>query len=265
MSKVYEFAISRKLSIVLALCCMSAGVLLFVAGAMTGVLLAPQDLAQRQTKPGSSAAKLEASAKIPAAPKAESVQPPPASQEATAQPSASATAPAQTAPVGAANPISPQAVSSAAATAAPGATTVAGSPAPAAASSTGPVGSASAATPGAPGNNASSAANAQETAVSPKPMLASAPEIYPVSLAVQVGSFLVADNANRLARSLQQLGYPAEIVSRLDSRQRTWYVVRLGPYHRWDAASNVALRLASNSTSLGLASDEDLKPIVGPM
>jgi cell division protein FtsN len=85
---------------------------------------------------------------------------------------------------------------------------------------------------------------------------ASAPDTYPVSLAVQVGSFSVEDNAERLAQSLKQLGYPAEIVQRIDARQRVWYVVRLGPYHKWDTASGIALRLASN---------QDLSPIVGPM
>jgi cell division septation protein DedD len=82
------------------------------------------------------------------------------------------------------------------------------------------------------------------------------PDPYAVSLVVQVGSFLVQDNATRLAESLRQLGYPAEIVQRTDSHQRSWYVLRLGPYRQWNAASDVAAKLAVN---------QELKPIVGPM
>jgi len=95
-----------------------------------------------------------------------------------------------------------------------------------------------------------------EASAPAKPAAPPPPDPYVVSLVVQVGSFTVEENAKRLAESLRQLGYPAEIVERTDSHQRLWHVVRLGPYREWNAASGVAMRLAAN---------QELKPIVGPM
>lgn len=237
MSKAYEFAISKKLSIVLALCCGLAAIMLFVAGTLSGLLLSPRYLAQAQAKPASGEAALQASAKSAAAakPEASAVQQPPGgTPPAVSSP---------TAPSGQAVPsVAPKAVAPAATPAIANAASFA-----ATASLATPVGASASAPPG--GETA-------QTGDSAKSEPASAPDVYPVSLAVQVGSFTVEQNANRLAESLKQLGYPAEIVQRLDSRQRTLYIVRLGPYHKWDTASGVALRLASS---------QDVRPIVGPM
>ena len=248
MSKLYEFAISRKLSIVLALCCALTAILLFVAGTMSGLLLSPHYMSQTGPKSVAPDAKLEASAK------SASTKPEAATQAsspcATPSPAPAATAPAQTASAGLPKVSVPQPPSVASATGASTALKADGGAA-AATSATGSSGATSVASP-----SGAAAPSAEQPGTSAKAAVVSAAETYPISLAVQVGSFLVEDNATRLAQSLKQLGYPAEIVQRLDARQRTWYVVRLGPYHKWDTASGVALRLASN---------QDLQPVVGPM
>ena len=253
MSKVYEFAISRKLSIVLALCCTLAAVLLFVAGTMSGVLLSPRYAASVQPK-----AKREVAA-------------------ATHDPAKTASSEGRQSVCGtppSAAPAAPDAVQSAKAPTIPQSNTpksdAAPQPLPSTAEagdsdkeSAGPVAVAGnlrqAGLTSSSSSGTSDAANAGPAASPKSPIKPAMPTVadpYAVSLVVQVGSFMVEENATRLADSLRQLGYPAEIVQRTDWRQRLWYVVRLGPYREWNAASGVAMRLAAN---------QELKPIVGPM
>lgn len=256
MSKVYEFAISRKLSIVLALCCTLVAILLFVAGTMSGLLLSPRYAAYSAPK-----SKIEVSASAPSAPKPASVEPQQSPcGSSPASPATAPSAPAQATSAEAAPTLAPkpgalnQTVAAAGAGSSPSGTievpglvAAAGNP-----QKTGMV-----ASPPAPGATGSVSAGAPVEAGTPaKPAAPPPPDPYAVSLVVQVGSFTVEDNATRLAESLRQLGYPAEIVQRTDSHQRLWYVVRLGPYREWNAASGVAMRLAAN---------QELKPIVGPM
>lgn len=64
-----------------------------------------------------------------------------------------------------------------------------------------------------------------------------------LQLAVQAGSYSEKANAERLARLLQDKGYDATVTGRTDARQRTWHVVRLGPFGTWESASKVANEL----------------------
>jgi sporulation related protein len=253
MSKVYEFAISRKLAIVLAVCCALAGILLFAAGTLSGWLLFPQYAAYARPK-----AKIEVAATaIPAKPISSGTQQSGGTTPSAAPATAGATQPAAPGPTPApdnapksealAQPLPAAEAGKSVSGGKQGASLVpvAGKsqPAPAASSGSGAAGAASA--------GATAEAGAPAKAAAPPP-----PDPYAVSLVVQVGSFTVEANAKRLAESLQQLGYPAEIVERTDSHQRLWHVVRLGPYREWNAATGVATRLALN---------QELKPIVGPM
>jgi cell division protein FtsN len=77
-----------------------------------------------------------------------------------------------------------------------------------------------------------------------------------VPLAVKVGSFTVKSNADALVVSLIDLGYRPMISQFEDPYGRQWYLVKLGPYNRWNAASAVAARVAIA---------ENVRPIIGPM
>jgi cell division septation protein DedD len=79
---------------------------------------------------------------------------------------------------------------------------------------------------------------------------------YAIPLAVKVGSFAVKENAEGLMQSLKDRGYRPTISRSSDSRGRVWYVVKLGPYTRWNAASRVAARVSIA---------ENLKPVIGPI
>jgi cell division septation protein DedD len=96
----------------------------------------------------------------------------------------------------------------------------------------------------------------------PKPQqaVAAAPRAvessYAIPLAVKVGSFAVKENAEGLMQSLKDRGYRPIMSSCSDPRGRVWYVVKLGPYTRWSAASRVAARVSIA---------ENLKPVIGPI
>ena len=79
---------------------------------------------------------------------------------------------------------------------------------------------------------------------------------YAIPLAVQVGSFAGKENAEGLMQSLKDRGYRPTISRSSDSRGRVWYVVKLGPYTRWNEASRVAARVSIA---------ENLKPVIGPI
>jgi cell division septation protein DedD len=65
----------------------------------------------------------------------------------------------------------------------------------------------------------------------------------PAGLAVQVASFLDQDRAERFAASLKRQGFDNARVDEIASADQTWHVVRLGPYHDWDSASQVAAEI----------------------
>jgi cell division protein FtsN len=75
-------------------------------------------------------------------------------------------------------------------------------------------------------------------------------------LAVQVGAFAVKANAETLVQSLGDMGYKPLISRSTDAHGHQWYVVRVGPYTQWNAASRVAARISMS---------EDVNPVIGPM
>ena len=79
---------------------------------------------------------------------------------------------------------------------------------------------------------------------------------YAIPLGVRVGSFAVKGNAEALLQSLKDLGYRPAMSRYSDSHGRVWYVVKLGPYTRWNAASKVAARVSIA---------ENVRPVIGPM
>jgi cell division septation protein DedD len=82
-----------------------------------------------------------------------------------------------------------------------------------------------------------------------------APETPGVQLAIQVGAFLDKANADKLVERLKEAGYTPLIV--LGGRPpRQWNFVRVGPYHDWGEASQIAAVISRN---------EDTEAVVRPM
>jgi cell division septation protein DedD len=79
---------------------------------------------------------------------------------------------------------------------------------------------------------------------------------YAIQLAVRVGSFSVKSNAETVTQSLRDMGYQPTLSRSTDSNGRIWYVVRVGPYTKWNTASTVATRISIA---------EDVTPVIGPM
>ena len=78
----------------------------------------------------------------------------------------------------------------------------------------------------------------------------------PIPLAVRVGSFSVKSNAETLMQSLKDMGYQPAMTQFTDTRGRLWYVVKLGPYTKWNTASLIATRISIA---------ENVTPVIGPM
>ncbi len=64
-----------------------------------------------------------------------------------------------------------------------------------------------------------------------------------VQLTVQVGAFLDKANAEKLAERLKSEGYSSQIIVG-GHAPRQWNIVRVGPYHDWDEASEIAAALS---------------------
>ena len=79
---------------------------------------------------------------------------------------------------------------------------------------------------------------------------------YAIPLAVRVGSFSVKSNAATLMQSLRDMGYQPTLSPFTDARGRLWYVVKLGPYTKWNTASVIATRISIA---------ENVTPVIGPM
>lgn len=58
-------------------------------------------------------------------------------------------------------------------------------------------------------------------------------------LAVEVGAFLERANADKLAAQLKEEGYSPQIVQG-GHAPKQWNFVRVGPYHDWDEAAEIA-------------------------
>jgi cell division septation protein DedD len=236
MSDDYKFSIQRSRALVLAGCVTAVSVLLFFAGTVTGLLYSG---IHAKAMPVVSAPTI-ATRTHPA---------PDKSQEDSAEPAtSSSTTPSSDDPVS----------SSVAATTAPAAavaTPPSAPPAPAAGKTTA---TAAPSTAGATADALASAApppapsGAQPAATAPQTSDAS----LTVPLAVQVGAFAIKSHADTLVQSLGDMGYKPLVSRSTDTRGHHWYVVKVGPYAQWNAASRVAARISMT---------EDVTPVIGPM
>jgi cell division protein FtsN len=237
MSDDYKFSIQRTRALVLAGCFAAVSVLLFFAGTVTGLLysgthakttlvvLAPTAAARPHSAPDKTPEDRTESA-------ATSSTPPPPDE-----PAPSSAAPASTTPA-AATPL-PAPPTAARASAKTQLATAASSPASGTADA-----SASAPPPTKP-----SSADSSEARETTEPSLT-------IPLAVQVGAFAVKSNAETLVQSLGDMGYKPVVSRSTDAHGHQWYVVRIGPYTKWNAASRVAARISMT---------EDVTPVIGPM
>jgi hypothetical protein len=82
------------------------------------------------------------------------------------------------------------------------------------------------------------------------------PASYAVPLAIKVCSFAGRSSAETLVHALTSKGYHATLVQSVGALGRTWFVVKLGPYTEWNAASNDAAHIAVA---------ENVRPVIGPM
>lgn len=64
------------------------------------------------------------------------------------------------------------------------------------------------------------------------------------SYSVQVGTYLEENEAQRVARELENKGYTPKVVSGLDAEARTWYAVRIGSYTNAREAGTAASNFA---------------------
>jgi len=239
VSAAYNFSLDRTRALLLAACFAAAAILLFFAGSISGVLYsggratakgAPQIASIQKPMQASAASQPKAPAQPAAAPKSSTVV-------SGAAPAPAPVAGGATIPTRLSVP-----------TAAPSSPTP-GQSAPIAAA------------PSVESRNASSSAT-DTSGAKAAPQAASVPPPRPVEtsyaipLGVRVGSFAVKGNAEALVQSLKDLGYRPAMSRYSDSHGRVWYVVKLGPYTRWNAASKVAARVSIA---------ENVRPVIGPM
>jgi cell division protein FtsN len=227
MSDDLKFSIQRTRALVLAGCFAAVSVLLFFAGTVTGLLYSGTHAKTTLivSAPTAPARPHGAPDKTPEAPTDAAATSSTASTPD--EPTPSSTAPAATAAAAAPPSISPAPSSAAAATPK--------TPPPPAATTT------DAAKP--------ASEQASDTASETAPSLT-------IPLAVQVGAFSVKANAETLVQSLGDMGYKPLVSRSTDAHGHQWYVVRVGPYTQWNAASRVAARISMT---------EDVNPVIGPM
>jgi cell division septation protein DedD len=242
MSDDYQFSIRRSWAFVLAGCCAAATVLLFFAGTIAGLLLSGSHGMTAQVVAPPSAAKAtqhgaDHGSEGPVDAAAASAAEPPSATPIPASDPASDAAPA--AAVSTATPSSPTVIPAATAAAA------ALEPSPASSSANPATAVATASAPTKPPAAVAPAAAAQPVDTS-----------LAIPLEVQVGAFMIKSNAETLVQSLRDMGYKPAMGRSTDTRGRVWYVVRLGPYAKWNAASRVAARIAIT---------ENVRPVIGPM
>jgi cell division septation protein DedD len=77
---------------------------------------------------------------------------------------------------------------------------------------------------------------------------AQAPDTSGVQLVVQVGAFLEKENADKLVERLKEEGYSPQVVL-AGQAPRQWSFVRVGPYHDWEEASEIAAVLSRDQTA----------------
>ena len=106
------------------------------------------------------------------------------------------------------------------------------------------------------GNSPAPPQQAAKPASAPAPPQAITAPSYAIQLAVRVGSFSVKSNAETVTQSLRDMGYQPTLNRSTDIRGRVWYVVKLGPYTKWNTASVIATRISIA---------ENVTPVIGPM
>lgn len=67
---------------------------------------------------------------------------------------------------------------------------------------------------------------------------------YGIPLAVKVCSFSTQAGADNLASLLESRGYHASVTRAFGAEDHMWYVVTVGPYNEWNAATNAAAHVA---------------------
>lgn len=83
-------------------------------------------------------------------------------------------------------------------------------------------------------------ADIAETAAAPSQSASS----YGIPLAVKVCSFSTEAGADNLASLLESRGYHASVTRAFGAEDHLWYVVTVGPYNEWNAATSAAAHLA---------------------
>jgi SPOR domain len=247
MSEIFNIQMSRGRVITVVGCLILAGVLLFAAGTVAGLLMASasvQSLSAAaqlpETKPAVKHARITSE---PAAP-VPSDSALAAGAEASAETMAAAdraTAPASQTATSAVS--SPQPAPSPAP-----ALTVSAPPSAAVAATRPPAAASSGTAPNAGKESASGAASATAEPA--------ADSSYAIPLAVKVCSFTGKTSAEAMIASLASKGYRASLGHSSGTGGRTWYVVKLGPYKEWNTASDVAARVAIA---------ENVRPVIGPV
>ncbi len=111
---------------------------------------------------------------------------------------------------------------------------------------------------------ATSPAAATPPAASPTPATAATAASQPASpparqpgYSIQVGAFLDAANAARLAKNLQKMGYPANVFNFPDSDYRVWHAVRFGQFKHLEAAARAARRFERTEQLLAIVRRAD--------
>ncbi|MGE4297222.1 MAG: SPOR domain-containing protein [Desulfovibrionaceae bacterium] len=90
---------------------------------------------------------------------------------------------------------------------------------------------------GAAGDGAAGDGASQDAASSDAAADGKAATDGPGDFLVQVGSFLGKQNADRLAHALLEKGYSSGVMTRVDDRERTWFMVYVGRYPDKKAAN----------------------------
>ena len=248
MSEIFDIQISRGRVITVAGCLIAAGVLLFAAGTVAGLLMASasvQSLLSTAQLPASKPA-VEPKKKITAAPPpSDSAPADEASASDEAMPAVEAASQTTAPNVG---PLPQQAASASPQPLAPGSKV----PAP-------PLAVAASAAPPAPASSSRAASNATKESAAGADSASAAPSAessYAIPLAIKVCSFSGKASAEAMITALAAKGYRASLGHSSGANGRTWYVVKLGPYKEWNTASDVAARVAIA---------ENVRPVIGPM
>jgi cell division septation protein DedD len=77
-----------------------------------------------------------------------------------------------------------------------------------------------------------------------------------MALAIRVCSFTGQNSAQMMVDDLTGRGYHATVAHATGSGKRDWYIVKVGPYSAWNAASNAAAQIAIA---------EKVRPLVEPV